>query len=113
MMLNRPMMCALITLLAFTLSSCGGSTNVKPDVAEPAAIHAPRAETPQANTLNPKDLIAQAQQKTSPSRETLLLQAAQLYWVRVFKSMSQSLTPFKSPKLVVRLSAFFSASLRI
>jgi outer membrane PBP1 activator LpoA protein len=80
-MLNRPTQCVFISLLALMLCSCGGSARVKPK--EPASTVKSEAGTaikaPAVMTLDPKDLIALAQQKKAPEREALLLQAAEIY----------------------------------
>lgn len=79
-MLYRPTNYLFVSLLALTLSSCGGSAPVKPETSEPivkSEVHN-TSKAPTA-TLEPKELIAQAQQKKSPERETLLLQAAENY----------------------------------
>ena len=76
-MLNRPMNCTLIALLALAISGCGSNVNLKPDGTQPFKNQ--QAKKIPATALTPNDLIAQAQQKKSPERENLLLQAAQLY----------------------------------
>jgi len=76
-MLNRPMNCTLIAMLSLAVSGCGSNVNIKPDGAQPFTNQ--QAKKMPATALTPNDLIAQAQQKKSPAREDLLLQAAQLY----------------------------------
>lgn len=78
-MLNRPIQCVFISLLALTLCSCGGA-RVKPnepisEVKREAGVKIKAV----AATGDPKELIALAQHKKSPERETLLLQAAEIY----------------------------------
>lgn len=80
-MLNRPGYCMLMTLIAVSISSCVG-TQVKPGDVTPSAkttrMQLPETQTPKSS-INPKDLLAQALQKTSPEREKLQLQAARIY----------------------------------
>jgi len=79
-MLNRSSHYVLI-LLALTLASCDGA-RVKPDPNEPVVERKTQTRSVAATTkeqLSPKDLIALAQQKKSPERESLLLQAAEIY----------------------------------
>ncbi len=79
-MLNRPTHCVFISLLAFTLCSCGGDARVKPQ--EPAPVvksDAQPATKSGAAIKDPKELIALAQQKKSPERDAFLLQAAEMY----------------------------------
>ena len=78
-MLNRSTSYACM-LLALILASCD-SSRVKPDASEPAVEHKTQTKTGTTSKeqMAPKDLIALAQQKKSPERETLLLQAAEIY----------------------------------
>jgi outer membrane PBP1 activator LpoA protein len=80
-MLNRPTHYAFFALLALTLCSCGGGPRVKPN--EPSPTIKSEAGTAikaaAEMTLDPKELIALAQQKKSPEREGLLLQAVEIY----------------------------------
>jgi outer membrane PBP1 activator LpoA protein len=83
-MLNRPTHCVFIVLLALTLSSCGGSSRVKPSETAPvikseSQAKLPTAQKSPANQKDPKDVVALAQQKKSPERESLLLEAADIY----------------------------------
>lgn len=82
-MLNRPTRCVFISLLALTLASCGGDARVKPN--EPAPTIKNNAQTATkspATVQDPQALITLAQQKKSPERETLLLQATEIYLVQ-------------------------------
>lgn len=79
-MLNRPSQGVLISLLALALCSCGGNARVKTNEAAPVV----KADTQPATkaisqSADPKELVARAQQKKSPERESLLLQAAEIY----------------------------------
>ncbi|GGY62637.1 penicillin-binding protein activator [Cellvibrio zantedeschiae] len=79
-MLNRPTHCVFISLLALAISSCGGDARVKPN--EPASTvksDAAAATKTSTATQDPQTLITLAQQKKSPERETLILQAAEIY----------------------------------
>jgi len=77
-MINRSIQCLFFLLFALTLYSCGGNT--KPDVPEPVTKHAAQSSAkPTEPSLDPKDLVAQAQQKKAPERNHLLLQAAEIY----------------------------------
>lgn len=80
-MLNRPTQCVFISLLAFTLCSCGGDARVKPTAPAPSVKSevGTAIKAAAVTTLEPKELIALAQQKKSPEREGLLLQAAEIY----------------------------------
>ncbi len=79
-MLNRPSQGILISLLAVALCSCGGNARVKSNEAAPIAHtdSQPTTTSLPASTV-PKDLVTRAQQKKSPEREALLLQAAEIY----------------------------------
>lgn len=78
---NRPTHYVFISLLALVLCSCGGNARVKPN--EPASNLKREAGTeiksPSTTAVDPKELTALAQQKKSPERESLLLQAAEIY----------------------------------
>lgn len=74
-MLSRPINSTLIALIALAISSCG--SNLKPETGVQPFKSQQAARLPATST--PSDLISQAQQKKSPEREGLLLQAAQLY----------------------------------
>lgn len=86
-MLYRPTHCVCVSLLALSLSNCGGNTPVKPEHSAPiiktaatehnSTSNEVNSETP-SGTLSVKELMAKAQQKKSPEHETLLLQAAEL-----------------------------------
>ncbi|HWV13923.1 MAG TPA: penicillin-binding protein activator [Cellvibrio sp.] len=93
-MLNRPIHCTLIALLALTVGGCG--SNIKPGSATQPTSSSQTQKLPVA-ALTPKDLIAQAQKKKSPEREHLLLQAAQLY--------SQQGRPDKARNLINELDS--------
>lgn len=80
-MLNRPVNSTLIALLyplfalfIVALSSCG---TIEPNAVAQPARNQPLQKQPAAE-VTAKDLIAKAQQKKSPERDHLLLQAAQL-----------------------------------
>jgi outer membrane PBP1 activator LpoA protein len=62
-------------LLAISLTHCGN--NVKPATTGAATKNEPRDS--KTTALSPKDLVALAQQKNSPERELLMLQAASIY----------------------------------
>ncbi len=75
-MLNRPTRFAFI-FLALTLARCD-SLRVKPDANEPVAERKTQSKVVAVKEqVAPKDLIALAQQKKSPERESLFLQAAE------------------------------------
>jgi outer membrane PBP1 activator LpoA protein len=81
-MLNRPIARVSIALLILFLCHCGGNTNIKPSNGKPTpTVSTAKADAKlDANTaLRINKLLAQAQQQTSPTRENLLLQAAELY----------------------------------
>ena len=70
---------ALISMLAVSLSNCGESQNVKPDVPQPIIKTETHVPTESTQEKNPKDLLALSQQKKSPEREKLALEAAEIY----------------------------------
>lgn len=76
-MLNRPTYIVSVALLALTLASC---SSIKPDQQTPVVKSEPQTNAPaRKEQKTPKDLIALAQQKKSPEREALLLQATEIY----------------------------------
>lgn len=75
-MLNRPVNSTLIALLAVALCSC--ATIHQPEVKSQPLSNKHLQKSPAAD-LTGKDLLAKAQQTKSPERETLLLQAAQVF----------------------------------
>jgi uncharacterized protein len=79
-MLIRPTHCVFISLLAFTISSCG-SNPIKSDAvsAHTKTSDARGSHYTSAEKLSPSELMTRAQQKKSPERENLLLQAAEIY----------------------------------
>ncbi|RYY74140.1 MAG: penicillin-binding protein activator [Gammaproteobacteria bacterium] len=96
-MLNRPIRYAII-LLALLLAGCDSSL-VKPDPNEPAVIRKaqPKTGATVKEQLAPKDLVALAQQKKSPEREALLLQAAEIYVSQSKQSQARELIKDLNP----------------
>jgi outer membrane PBP1 activator LpoA protein len=95
-MLNRSTRYAFI-FLALTLASCE-SSRVKPDPSEPVAER--KAQTKAVATreqVAPKELIALAQQKKSPEREALLLQAAEIYVTQARQNQARELVKDLNP----------------
>ncbi|RZJ89563.1 MAG: hypothetical protein EOO20_10620, partial [Chryseobacterium sp.] len=85
-MLNRPKnLLAHVTrttsliLLAAVLSNCGDTSSVKPNVSAPTTKTGALTSADKTSDDDPKELLATAQQKKSPERETLELQAAEIY----------------------------------
>lgn len=67
------------SLAALALGGCGG--NLKPETSASNSHIATNSNTSgEAAALVPKDLVALAQQKKSPEREQLILQAANIYY---------------------------------
>lgn len=76
-MLNRSTNIVLVAALAIALGGCG---DIKPDLPAPVVKSEAQTNAPaNKEQKSPAELIALAKQKKSPERETLLLQAADIY----------------------------------
>ena len=78
-MLNRPLQGIFISLLALALCSCGGNARVKTTESTPVVKTDAQTIKRPVTVQDPRELVTRAQQKKSPERETLLLQAAEIY----------------------------------
>ena len=116
-MLNRPTRYAFI-FLALTLASCD-NLSVKPDSSEPVVERKTQTKVVAVKEpVAPKDLIALAQQKKSPERETLLLQAAEIYVSQAKQNQARELvkdlnpTKLTDPNFVKYSEVFASIELK-
>lgn len=73
--MKRPVNSLILPVLLCSLTLVGCGNEIKPGTQAPVT----KAATKTTEELSPAELLSRAQQKTSPEREALLLQAAELY----------------------------------